>query len=104
MLQLERITSILAIGTSVVHEKSDAEVPYDHTHFAWLWDRAPNLHGARLMDVLHSGVVVHPHAVQSMAGAKAVRGVRGRALYSTLPCVQCVTARARTRAARHASV
>jgi hypothetical protein len=51
------------LGTSIVHEASDAEAPYDHTHFAWLWERAPNLHGARLMDVIVDGVTIHPHAV-----------------------------------------
>ena len=56
-------TSIRAIGTSIVHEHSDAEVPYPHTHMAWLWERAPNLHGARLFDVVLDGCVVHPHAV-----------------------------------------
>ena len=59
-----RATSIAAIGTLIVHEPSDAEVPYPHTHFAWLWQRAPNLHGARLMDVEVDGCVIHPHAVQ----------------------------------------
>ena len=60
---LESITSIRALGTSIVHEQSDAEAPYDHTHFAWLWERAPNLHGSHLMDVEVDGSIVHPHAV-----------------------------------------
>ena len=57
------VTSIRPIGTSIVHEHSDAEVPYDHTHMAWLWERAPNLHGARLLDIELEGCVVHPPAV-----------------------------------------
>ena len=60
---LERATSIKTVGTSVVHEQSNAEVPYDHTHFAWLWERAPNLHGSRIMDVDINGSIIHPHAV-----------------------------------------
>lgn len=63
LAKLQRVTSIRALGTSIVHESSDAEAPYDHTHFAWLWERAPNLHGARLMDVEWNGCTVHPHAV-----------------------------------------
>ena len=63
LLLLNSLTSIATLGTSIVHESSDAEVPYEHTHIAWLWERAPNLHGARLMDVEIDGVVVHPHAV-----------------------------------------
>ena len=51
------------LGTSIVHEKSDAEAPYDHTHFAWMWERDPNLSGAHLMDLEHDGQWVHPHAV-----------------------------------------
>ena len=54
--------SIEVVGSSIVHEASDAETPYDHTHFAWLWERAPNLHGARLMDAEFEGTIVHPHA------------------------------------------
>lgn len=56
-------SSIDVLGYSIVHEESDAEVAYDHTHFAWLWQRVPNLHGARLMDVIVDGVTVHPHAL-----------------------------------------
>ena len=66
-LLLARLASIAksncVLGTSVVHEASDAEAPYPHTHFAWLWERAPNLHGARLMDVTFEGATIHPHAV-----------------------------------------
>ena len=32
---LDGATSIKTLGTSVVHESSNAEVPYDHTHLAW---------------------------------------------------------------------
>ena len=39
------------LGTPIVHEISNAEVPYDHTHFAWFWDSAPNLHGACIFGV-----------------------------------------------------
>ena len=60
---LREASSIPVLGTSIVHEENDAEAPYEHTHFAWLWERTPNLHGARLMDVLIEGVIVHPHAV-----------------------------------------
>ena len=49
------------LGSSVVHEASDAEAPYARTHLAWLWKRAPNLHGARLMDVECEGTMIHPH-------------------------------------------
>ena len=48
--QLASVTkSNTVMGSSIVHEASDVEVPYAHTHLAWLWERAPNLHGARLM-------------------------------------------------------
>jgi hypothetical protein len=60
---LHKSTSIRALGTSIVHEHSDEEAPYAHTHFAWLWERAPNLHRSRLMDAKLHGAVVHPHAV-----------------------------------------
>ena len=55
------ISSIAAIATSVVHEASDAEAPYNHTHFAWLWERAVDLTGSRLMDITIAGVVIHPN-------------------------------------------
>ena len=51
------------VGTSIVHEASDAEHPYAHTHFAWWWSEAPNLHGTALFDVVVDGVRIHPHAV-----------------------------------------
>ena len=60
---LERTTSIKTVCTSVVHEQSNAEVPYGHTHLAWLWERAPNLHGSGIMDVEINGSIIHPHAV-----------------------------------------
>tara|TARA_B110001450_G_C17597058_1_gene471306 strand:- start:72 stop:1238 length:1167 start_codon:yes stop_codon:yes gene_type:complete len=63
LLLLGRLTSIRTLCTSVVHECSNAEVPYDHTHLAWMWERAPNLHGSRLMDVDFDGCIVHPHMV-----------------------------------------
>ena len=63
LARLDRVTGIRALGTSVVHEASDVEAPFAHTHFAWLWERAPNLHGSRLMDVEINGVLIHPHAV-----------------------------------------
>jgi hypothetical protein len=63
LARLNDATIINTLGTSVVHESSNAEVPYDHTHLAWLWERAPNLHGARLFDIEFDGCVVHPHAV-----------------------------------------
>ena len=63
LAKLASVTSIQAIGTSIVHEQSDEDAPYDHTHFAWLWERAPNLHGARLMDIEFDGCIIHPHAV-----------------------------------------
>ena len=43
------------VGTSIVHETSDAEHPYAHTHFAWWWSEAPNLHGTALFDVVVDG-------------------------------------------------
>lgn len=61
--QLSSVTkSNTVLGSSIVHEASDAEAPYAHTHMAWLWERAPNLHGARLMDVEYEGTMIHPHA------------------------------------------
>ena len=63
LAKLELTTSIKAIGTSIVHETSDAEVPYPHKHFAWLRQRSPNSHGARLMDVVVDGCIIQPHAV-----------------------------------------
>ena len=61
--KLARLTSIRTLGHSVVHERSDAQVPYDHTHLAWMWERAPNLHGSRLLDIELDGVQLHPHMV-----------------------------------------
>ena len=60
--KLARLTSIRTLGHSVVHERSDAQVPYDHTHL-WMWERAPNLHGSRLLDIELDGVQLHPHMV-----------------------------------------
>ena len=53
-LLLAKLASISSVdprvlGTSIVYEESDAEVPYDHTHLAWMWSKAPNLHGCALM-------------------------------------------------------
>ena len=62
------------LGTSIVHEISNAEVPYDHTHFAWFWDSAPNLHGAHIFDVHDEcGNAVHPHVVNK----KSLRWMQG---------------------------
>ena len=47
------------VGTSIVHETSDAEHPYAHTHFAWWWSEAPNLHGTALFDVVVDGVRIY---------------------------------------------
>jgi hypothetical protein len=58
---LSAASSVPVLATSIVHEESDAEVPYDHTHFAWLWSRQVNLHGARIMDALMDGKRIHPH-------------------------------------------
>ena len=55
-------SDVPVLGTSVVHEESDGEAPYDHTHFAWLWSRQVNLHGSHIMDVELDGQRVHPHA------------------------------------------
>ena len=69
---LSSVTSIRAVGTSIVHEHSNAEVPYDHTHMAWLWERAPNLHGARLFDIELELVhyQLHPaHMLPTSAGS-----------------------------------
>ena len=30
---------------------------------AWMWERAPNLHGSRLLDIELDGVQLHPHMV-----------------------------------------
>ena len=60
---LAAISSVPVIGTSIVHESSDAECPYDHTHFAWMWERAVDLLGSRIMDiVLQLGSApIHPN-------------------------------------------
>ena len=60
---LAAMTTTPIIGTSVVHESSDAECQYDHTHFAWLWSRSVDLRGSRIMDVvLHPGAApIHPN-------------------------------------------
>jgi len=55
------LSRIIVLGYSCVHEESDAEVPYDHTHFAWLWASAVDLIGCHLMDVMHGGMRVHPN-------------------------------------------
>ena len=55
------ISSVPVTGTSIVHEASDAEFQYDHTHFAWLWDKAVDLIGSRIMDVLWNGSIIHPN-------------------------------------------
>ena len=62
------------LGSSIVHEQSDAEVPYDHTHFAWMWEGAPNLRGAHRMDVLLEGIRIHPHMVHKNA-IKWMKGI-----------------------------
>ena len=59
--RLESISSIKVLGTSIVHETSDADSPYDHTHIAWLWEHAVDLIGSDLMDVQHAGATVHPN-------------------------------------------
>ena len=55
------LSTIRVIGISCVHETSDAEAPYDHTHFAWIWERAVDLVGCDKMDVHFGGARVHPH-------------------------------------------
>ena len=57
-----------------MHEQSNAEVPYDHTHLAWMWESAPNIRGAHLMDVTHGGGRIHPHMVnkRSLNWMKAI--------------------------------
>lgn len=59
--RLHAISTIKVLGYSCVHEASDKEAPYDHTHFAWLWETAVDLVGCDKMDVLDSGAVIHPH-------------------------------------------
>lgn len=61
LARLESISSIKVLGTSIVHEASDAEVPYDHTHLAWLWEKAVDLTGCDIMDVIHGGSLIHPN-------------------------------------------
>ena len=60
---LTTLSSIPIVGWSIVHETSDAEAQYDHTHLAWLWKRAVNLSGAQLMDIRYNGVLIHPNIV-----------------------------------------
>ena len=62
LLLLGAATSVPVLGTSIVHETSDAEAPYDHTHFAWLWAGPVNLHGAHIMDAVVDARTIHPHA------------------------------------------
>ena len=59
--RLSSVSSIPVVGWSCVHEDSDAEVPYSHTHFAWIWARAVDLTGCDLMDVFDNGGRVHPN-------------------------------------------
>ena len=59
---LHSASDVPLLGTSIVHEESDSEAPYSHTHFAWLWERQVNLHGSHIMDVVVDGHRIHPHA------------------------------------------
>ena len=59
--RLHSISRIKVLGYSCVHEASDQEAPYNHTHFAWVWTKAVDLVGCDKMDVLYNGVTVHPH-------------------------------------------
>ena len=61
LLCLASISRVKVLGTSIVHESSDAEAPYDHTHFAWLWEKAVDLIGSDIMDVFHGTGRVHPN-------------------------------------------
>ena len=61
LAKLRSVTTIAVLGTSIVHESSDAEVQYDHTHFAWMWVAAVDLIGSRIMDIQTVGGPVHPH-------------------------------------------
>ena len=60
---LSAMSRIPVTGTSIVHECSDAECPYDHTHFAWMWERPVDLQGSRIMDVVlqPDTAPVHPN-------------------------------------------
>ena len=62
LLLLAAATSVPVLCTSIVHEVSDAESPYNHTHFAWYWAGPVDLHGAHIMDAIVDGQTVHPHA------------------------------------------
>ena len=53
------VTTTRLKGYSLVHEKSHDG--YDHTHFAFLFDKALDLTGARKFDIIVNGVVYHPH-------------------------------------------
>ena len=59
--RLASISSVKVVCTSIVHEASDAEAPYDHTHFAWLYERPIDLVGADIMDIFHNTGTVHPN-------------------------------------------
>ena len=59
--KLSTVSQMKVLGTSCVHEASDAEAPYDHTHFAWMWETAVDLVGCDKMDIMHNGVSVHPN-------------------------------------------
>jgi len=58
---LSRVSGKKVVGWSIVHEASDDEHPYDHTHFAWMWDSAVDLLGSRLMDYFDGTVTIHPN-------------------------------------------
>ena len=62
LLSVSASATLRVNGSSIVHERSDVDAPYDHTHFAWMWETAPNLRGAHLMDADVAGVRDHPHA------------------------------------------
>ena len=61
LAKLRSITTTMVLGTSIVHESSDSEAPYDHTHFAWLFKTAVDLRGSRIMDIQTANGAIHPH-------------------------------------------
>ena len=90
LLLLAAATSVKVLGTSIVHEVSDAEVPYDQTHFSWLWAGPVNLHGAHIMDAFGLGRTIHPHVRST---ASRCRGCRA-SLSGTITATSRAAARA----------
>lgn len=103
LAKLRSMSQVKVLGYSIVHEASDAEAPYDHTHLAWLWHMAVDLIGCDLMDAFDGVAIVHPnieskksiqwlqrvfvqyHAGHKTDGAGSPKFVKPVALWQELP-------------------